>query len=115
LKKAADAARRLAVHATCDRFASAIDAIGLRFQVEDARRFTRAGRQHLFAEDRLATSTDGAFLHGLTVQMPGLASKPGALAAKIVAERPFLDAAGGVLEAYVQGRQTGRAPHLIER
>lgn len=43
----------------------AIDAIGLRFQVEDARRFTKAGRQHLFAEDRLATSIDGAFLRGI--------------------------------------------------
>ncbi len=31
----------------------AIDAIGLRFQVEDARKFSKAGRQHLFAEDRL--------------------------------------------------------------
>jgi len=57
----------------------AIDAIGLRFQVEDARRFTRAGRQHLFAEDRLATSISGAFLRGSSVQMPGLGSKPGAL------------------------------------
>ena len=37
----------------------AIDLIGLRFQVEDARRFTKAGRQHLFAEDRLATSDNG--------------------------------------------------------
>jgi len=93
----------------------AIDAIGLRFQVEDARRFTKAGRQHLFAENRLATSINGAFLRGSSVQMPGLGSKPGALAAKMAAERPFLDAAGRVLEAYVQGRQTGRAPHLVER
>ena len=47
----------------------AIDALGLRFHADDARRFTRAGRAHLFAEDRLATangwttvdsSTDGA-------------------------------------------------------
>jgi hypothetical protein len=83
--------------------------------VEDARRFTKAGRQHLFAENRLATSINGAFLRGSSVQMPGLGSKPGALAAKMAAERPFLDAAGRVLEAYVQGRQTGRAPHLVER
>lgn len=33
----------------------------------------------------------------------------------MTAERPFLDAAGVILEAYVRGRQTGRAPHLIER
>jgi len=93
----------------------AIDAIGLRFQVEDARHFTKAGRQHLFAEDRLATSINGAFLRGSSVQMAGLGSKPGALAAKMAAERPFLDAAGRVLEVYVQGRQAGRAPHLVER
>lgn len=92
-----------------------IDAIGLRFQVEDARCFAKAGRQHLFAEDRLATSINGAFLRGSSVQMPGLGSKPAALAAKMRAERPFLDAAGRVLEAYVRGRQTGRAPHLVER
>ncbi len=47
--------------------------------------------------------------------MPGIGSKPGALAAKMKAEHPFLDAAGCVLEAYAQGRQTGRAPHLVER
>lgn len=93
----------------------AIDAIALRFQVEDARRFIKAGRQHLFAEDRLATSIDGAFLQGWSMQMPGLGSKPGALAAKMSAERPFLDAAGCILNAYVQGRQTERAPHLVER
>ncbi len=93
----------------------AIDAIGLRFQVEDARRFVKAGRQHLFAEDRLATSTTGAFIRGSSVQMPGLGSAPGALAAKIAAERPFLDAAGRVLDVYVQGRQKGRAPYLVER
>lgn len=93
----------------------AIDAIGLRFQVEDARRFTKAGRQHLFAEDRLATSIDGAFLRGSSVQMPGLGAAPGALAAKMQAEQPFLDAAGKVLQAYQQARQTGQAPHLVER
>lgn len=95
--------------------ALAIDAIGLRFQVEDARRFTKAGRQHLFAEERLSTTMSGNFMRGSSVQMPGLGSKPGALAAKMTAERPFLDAAGVILEAYVRGRQTGRAPHLIER
>lgn len=93
----------------------AIDAIGLRFQVEDARRFTKAGRQHLFAENRLATSVDGAFLGGASVQMPGLGAAPGALAAKMQAEQPFLHAAGKVLQAYQKGRQSGQAPHLVER
>ena len=54
-------------------------------------------------------------LGGSSVQMPGLAAKPGALAAKMAAERPFLGAAGKVLDVYVQGRQAGRAPHLVER
>ena len=93
----------------------AIDAIGLRFQVEDARRFTRAGRQHLYSEERLATSLSGSFVRGSSVQMPGLGSRPGALAAKMANERPFLDAAGTILTAFVEGRQTGRAPHFIER
>lgn len=93
----------------------AIDAIGLRFQVEDARCFIKAGRQHLFSEDRLATTVDGKFLRGWSVQMPGLGSAPGALATKMTAERPFLDAAGRILDEYVQGRQTGRALHLVER
>jgi hypothetical protein len=33
----------------------------------------------------------------------------------MAAERPFLDAAGKVLDVYVKSRQTGRAPHLVER
>lgn len=93
----------------------AIDAIGLRFHVDAARRFTKSGRQHLFAEDLLATSTSGSFLYGTSVKMPGLASKPGELSTKMLAEREFLDAAGTILEAYVQGRQSGKAPHLVER
>jgi hypothetical protein len=93
----------------------AIDAIGLRFQVEDARRFTKAGKQHLYSEERLATSLSGSFIRGSSVQMPGLGSRPGALAAKMATERTFLDAAGKILTAFVEGRQTGRAPHLIER
>ena len=102
-------------HKTSTLVGLAIDALGLRFQLEDARRFTKAGRQHLFAEDRLATSINGAFILGSSIQMPGIGSKPGALAAKVAAERPFLDAAGNILRSYVQGRQTGRAPHLVER
>jgi hypothetical protein len=93
----------------------ALDAIGLRFQVEDARRFTKAGRQHLFSEDRIATSVAGDFLRGWSTQMPGLSARPGALATKMQSERPFLDAAGKILDAYVRGRQSGPAPHLIER
>ena len=93
----------------------AIDVIGLRFQVDDARRFTKAGRNHLFAEYRLATSVSGAFIRGSSVQVPGIGCNPGALAAKMAAERPFLDAAGRLLDLYVKSRQTGRAPHLIER
>lgn len=93
----------------------AIDALGLRFQREDARRFVMAGRNNLHNEDRLATSIDGKFLRGWTVRMAGLGSRPGALIAKMAAEQPFLDAAGRILEAYVKGRQTARAPHLVER
>nr|WP_243848987.1 hypothetical protein [Xanthomonas sp. CFBP 8151] len=93
----------------------AIDAIGLRFQVEDARRFTKAGRQHLFAEDRFATTLDGRILRGSSVQMPGLGGRPGALAAKMVGEQSFLDAAGCILQHYVVGRRTGHALHLVER
>ena len=93
----------------------AIDAIGLRFHVEDARRFTKAGRQHLFAEDRLATTPDGRILRGSSVQMPGLGGRPGYLAAKMVSEQPFMDAAGSILQHYVEGRRSGHALHLVER
>lgn len=93
----------------------AIDAIGLRFQVEDARRFTKAGRQHLYSEERLATAPNGGFLRGGSTQMPGLGAEPGALARQMQAERSFLDAAGKILDVYVQGRLTGSAPHLVER
>lgn len=93
----------------------AIDAIGLRFQAEDARRFAKAGRQHLFAEDRFATTLDGRILRGSSVQMPGLSGRPGALAAKMAGEKSFLDAAGCILQHYVDGRRTGTALHLVER
>jgi hypothetical protein len=93
----------------------AIDAIGLRFQVEDARRFTKAGRQHLFAEDRFATTMDGRILRGSSVQMPGLGGRPGALSAKMAGEQSFLDAAGCILQHYVDGRRSGHALHLVER
>ena len=93
----------------------AIDAIGLRFQVEDALLFTKAGRQHLFAENRLATTLDGRILCGLSVQMPGLGGSPGALAAKMASERVFLDSAGCILQHYIDGRRAGHALHLVER
>lgn len=93
----------------------AIDAIGLRFQVEDARRFTKAGRQHLFVEDRFATTLDGRILRGSSVQMPGIGGRPGALAAKIEGEKSFLDAAGHILQHYINGRRSGHALHLVER
>lgn len=93
----------------------AIDAIGLRFDVESARRFTKAGRQHLHSEERLASSPTGRFRSGSSVQMPGLGGAPGALIAKMASEAPFLHAVGEVLTAYVEGRQTGKAPHLVER
>lgn len=93
----------------------AIDAVGMRFHVDAARKFTRMGRQHLHSEERLATTLDGRFLIGSSIKMPGLGAKPGALTAKMVAERPFLDDAGEIFTAYLTGRQTGSAPHLVER
>ena len=83
----------------------AIDAVGLRFHVDDARRFTRAGRAHLFAEDRLATAVDdGRLIHGWSTNVPGVGWVPGELAAKMQEERDFLAAAGGILDAYLAKR-----------
>lgn len=93
----------------------AIDAVGMRFHVVDARKFIRMGRPHLYSEERLASTPNGRFLHGWSIEMPGLGAKPGALATKMAAERPFLDDAGEVFTAYLAGRQTGSAPHLVER
>jgi hypothetical protein len=93
----------------------AIDAIGLRFQAGDARRFTKAGRQHLFAEHRLATTLDGRILRGTSIQMPGIGGRSGALAAKMAGEHTFLDAAGRILQHYIGGRKSGHALHLVER
>ena len=93
----------------------AIDAVGLLFLGDDARRFTRAGRAHLFGEYRLATAVDGGqFIRGSSANMPGLGSAPGALAAKIQEEREFLDAAGAILNVYLKSRQKTGAPHLVE-
>lgn len=93
----------------------AIDLIGLRFHLEDARRFAKAGRQHLFNEARLATDMNGRLLRAGSAQLAGLGGKPGALAAKMAAEQPFFDQAGEVLEAFVTARNMDKAPHLIER
>lgn len=93
----------------------AIDAIGLRFQIDDARRFTKAGRQHLFAENRFATTLDGRILRGSSVQMPGIGGRPGALAAKMAGEQTFLETAGVILQHYIDGRRSGHALHLVER
>ena len=93
----------------------AIDAVGLRFHRDDARRFTKAGRAHLFGEDRLATAVDGGrLIRGSSANMPGLGSAPGALAAKMQEEHEFLDAAGMILNAYLKSRQKTGAPHLVE-
>ncbi len=92
----------------------AIDALGLRFQVQDARRFVKAGRQHLYSENRIGTTLDGRFLEGWSTEMPGLGSAPGALASKVASERPFLDAAGKVLNAYVNSLQADDASALAE-
>ncbi|WP_219728900.1 hypothetical protein [Pseudomonas fluorescens] len=93
----------------------AIDVVGLRFHRQDALRFTKSGRQHLYFEDRLATAPDGRFLHGSSARIPGLAGKPGVLAAKMANEQNFLDAAGCILQRYLEGRRTGQALHLVER
>lgn len=93
----------------------AIDIVGLRFHVQQSRRFAKAGRQHLYSEARLATDENGKLLRGSMAQLAGLGGAPGALAAKMIAEQPFLDQAGEVLSAFVKGRNAGKAPHLIER
>ncbi|MEQ7862784.1 hypothetical protein ABQZ69_10430 [Xanthomonas sp. WHRI 8391] len=93
----------------------AIDVIGLLFHVQDARRFAKAGRQHMYGEDRLATSLDGRFMRGFSVQMPGLGGRPGDMASKIKNDSHFLEAAGCILQHYVDGRRKGKALHLVER
>ena len=94
----------------------AIDAVGLRFHSEEARRFVMAGRSHLEVEDRLATAVDdGRIIHGWSGPLPGLGSAPGELAEKMQEEREFLDAAGRVLDVYAEQRQEGSAPVLVER
>ena len=93
----------------------AIDAVGLLFLADDARRFTKAGRAHLLGEVRLATAVDGGqFIRGSSANVPGLGSAPGALAAKIQEEREFLDAAGTILNVYLKNRQKTGARHLVE-
>ena len=94
----------------------AINAVGLRFHPEEARRLRRAGHGHLGAEYRLATSVDdGRFIHGWSTHLPGLGSAPGALENRIQEEREFLNAAGRILDVYAEHRQEGDAPVLVER
>ena len=94
----------------------AIDAMGLRFHPEEARRFMRAGRGRVDVEDRLATSVDdGMLLHGWSAHVPGLGSAPGELAKRMREECKFLVAAGRILEVFVKHRQEGAAPLLVER
>ena len=45
-------------------------------------------------------------MEGWSTEMPGLGARPGTLADKLAAERPFLGAAGKVLNVYLQGLQT---------
>lgn len=93
----------------------AIDLLGLRFQREDARRFVKAGWGHLHGEIRLSNDPHGRLLSGWNSPSPGLGGKPGALAAKVQAERTFLDAAGEVLGAYLAARAKGEEGHLLQR
>ena len=94
----------------------AMDVVGLRFHPEEARRFVRSGRAYLPAEDRLATSVDdGRLVHGWSVHVPGLASRPGELAKWMWEQRGFIDAAGRILDVYLKHRQKGEAPLLVER
>ena len=93
----------------------AIDALGLRFQAGDATRFAKSDRAQLVGDIRFATTLSGKVLHGSTFHRAGLGSAPGKLAAKVLGERLWLDAAGAVLAAYVSARQSGRAAHIIER
>lgn len=93
----------------------AIDAIGLRFALDDARAFVIAGRQHRFNEARLATSTTGSRLRGWSAARRGIGGRPGMLAAKMASEQSFLDEAGTLLSEFLRARGSGRAAHLVER
>ena len=93
----------------------AIDVVGMGFRAEDVRRFSLAGRGYVQAEHGLATTLDGRLLHSSSLALPGLATKPGALAEVMQAEGRFREAAGRILQKYLDCRQKGRAPHLVER
>ena len=93
----------------------AIEVVGLLFHVSEARRFTQAGRAHLFGEHRLATAADdGRFIHRWSAHLPGFRLGPDEIAGTIRAERDFLDSAGGILGAYLADSQKGGARHLVE-
>ncbi len=94
----------------------AMDAVGLCFHAEEARCFTRSGRAYMPAEDRLATSVgDRRLIHGWSVHVPGLALRPGELAKWMQEQRGFIEAAGRILDMYLEHRQRGEAPLLVER
>lgn len=94
--------------------ALAIDAIGLRFSADEARRLAMAGRAQLFRDHHLATSVnDSHLMSEHTLDLPGLHP--------VRAEethddqgREFLDRAGSILQAYMEGRQTHKAHDLVE-
>lgn len=93
----------------------ALDAVGLRFTIEDARSFAKAGQQHHYNEARLATNEAGQFTKGWSMFRPGLSGPPGRLAAKMKSEQPFLEMTGSLLHAYLAARGSGRALHAVER
>ena len=94
----------------------AMDALGLCLHAEEARCFTRSGRAYLPAEDRLATSVgNGRLIRGWSVHVPGLALRPGELAKWMQEQRGFIDAAGRILDIYLEHRQKAEAPLLVER
>lgn len=93
----------------------AIDAIGVRFDLAEARSFVKAGRQHLFNEARLGSTMSGTFLRGWSAARTGIGRKPGTLAARMTAEQPWLDAAGTLLESFLNQRNTGKGHYFVER
>lgn len=93
----------------------AIDALGTRIFVDDARRLRKAGRAHVLGEDRLATTLSGALLYGTSFNKPGLGASPGYFIQLINSEKSFLAAAGAILCKYLEERQLGRAHDVIER
>lgn len=93
----------------------AIDVLGTRFSADDACRLTKAGRAYMLGEDRLATTVCGELVYGASFIKPGLGAAPGIFAQMIEGDRAFLDAAGAILQNYLEKRDRGRAHDVIER